>query len=168
MELLLPPSSYRSTRMEEGKINDQKKNDPKEESIEVPEIADEQHPLPEIADEQHAIPSPQRIWPPQLTLEDAEKRLKRQSKAVSSTVQKMIKRAKRGVDSFSKNIIEKKAGKNKKKEDEDEDEDDDDEDGDQWEYEYKCTDDDLDDNNSPGNNNSPPVSGDTGEAVIAV
>jgi len=32
--------------MEEGKINDQKKNDPKEESIEVPEIADEQHPLP--------------------------------------------------------------------------------------------------------------------------
>ncbi|KAG5604628.1 hypothetical protein H5410_026120 [Solanum commersonii] len=101
--------------MEEGKINDQKKNDPKEESIEVREIADEQQPLPEIADEQHAIPSPQ------LTLEDAEKRLKRQSKAVSSTVQKMIKRAKRGVGSFSKNIIEKKAVKNKKKEDEDED-----------------------------------------------
>lgn len=135
--------------MEEGKINDQKKNDPKEESIEVPEIADEQHPLPEIADEQHAIPSPQ------LTLEDAEKRLKRQSKAVSSTVQKMIKRAKRGVGSFSKNIIEKKAVKNKKKEDED----DDDEDGEPWDYEYKCTDDD---------NNSPPDSGNTGGAVNVV
>uniref|UniRef100_M1B1X6 Uncharacterized protein n=1 Tax=Solanum tuberosum TaxID=4113 RepID=M1B1X6_SOLTU len=141
--------------MEEGKINVQKKNDPKEESIEVPEIADEQHPLPEIADEQHAIPSPQRIRPPQLTLEDAEKRLKRQSKAVSSTVQKMIKRAKRGIGSFSKNIIEKKAVKNKKKEDDD----DDDEDGEPWDYEYKCTDDD---------NNIPPDSGDTGGAVNVV
>ncbi|KAK6789093.1 hypothetical protein RDI58_012892 [Solanum bulbocastanum] len=143
--------------MEEGKINDQKKNNPKEESIEVPEIADEQHPLPEIADEQHAIPSPQRIRRPQLTLEDAEKRLKRQSKAVDSTVQKMIKRAKRGVGSFSKNIIEKKAVKNKKKEDDDDDEEEE-EDGAPWDYEYKCTDDD----------NSPPDSGDTGGAVNVV